>query len=440
MRWCFRKPPRRWSACSRAAERSRFRVTPRGGGTSVVGGFDVAREGPPWVIADLSRMDRILTLSKIDRTVTAQAGIALTALEAALAPDWLTIGHYPQSFEGATLGGSIMANGSGQRSDRYGRIADNLVSARIAAPSGLWSSENFRHAASGPWLGGLVAGSEGLFGILADATLRLHATPEHVEDRGLAAAVVPGSGRCGAPACAGGPLAGHAAEYPTRPRPRSCREFRLVRDGLAEPPFLERTLLQVKRAPPQGCLVIAGYEGSNQGTGPAFRQAGKVFGKAGGVALGTAAGRFLAQVALPGAASAREPDGAGARRRHVRDRGAVVEPRIAACRGQPRAGGKRCARRWTARVARSCSAISATPIRRAPASISRRSFRAASSRSRAMAHDQAGGDRGDPRQWRFAQPPSRRRRRPCRLAGARARASSASSCLAPLPRRSIRRA
>ena len=41
-----------------AAERNRFRVTPRGGGTSVVGGFDVAREGPPWVIADLSRMDR----------------------------------------------------------------------------------------------------------------------------------------------------------------------------------------------------------------------------------------------------------------------------------------------------------------------------------------------------------------------------------------------
>ncbi len=168
-------------------------------------------------------MDRILTLSKIDRTVTGEAGIALTALEAALAPDWLTIGHYPQSFEGATLGGSIIANGSGQRSDRYGRIADNLVSARVATPSGLWSSENFRHAASGPWLGGLVAGSEGLFGILTDATLRLHATPEHVEDRGLAAAVVRRrrSMRCASSRRQG--MRWPCCEYPTRPRPPSCR-------------------------------------------------------------------------------------------------------------------------------------------------------------------------------------------------------------------------
>jgi alkyldihydroxyacetonephosphate synthase len=230
-------------------------------------------------------MDRLLTLSRIDRTVTAEAGIALTALEAALAPDWLTIGHYPQSFMGATLGGSIVANGSGQRSDRYGRIADNLVSARLATSAGIWSSESFRHAAGGPWLGGLVAGSEGLLGILVDATLRLHAAPEHVEDRGwllpsFAAAV---------DAVRQLAQAGHSLamlRISDEAETAFLSEYRLARDGLAEPPLLERALLQVKRAPSPACLVIAGYEGSNQGTGPAFRQAGKVLGKAGGVALG----------------------------------------------------------------------------------------------------------------------------------------------------------
>ena len=36
---------------------------------------------------------------------------------------------------------------------------------------------------TGPWLGGLVAGSEGLFGPICSATLRLYQKPEMVEDR-----------------------------------------------------------------------------------------------------------------------------------------------------------------------------------------------------------------------------------------------------------------
>ena len=273
-----------------AAERSKFRVTPRAGGTSVVGGFAVARSGPPWVILDLARMDRVLTLSKIDRTVTAEAGIPLKALEAALAPDWLTVGHYPQSFEGATLGGSIVANGSGQRSDRYGRVAENLVSARLATPSGLWSTESFRHAAGGPWLGGLVAGSEGLFGVLTDATVRLHRMPEHIEYRGwllpsFAAAVQ---------AVRQIEQDGHdlaMLRVSDEAETAFLSEYRLARDGLERPPFVERTLLRVRRVPSPACLVIAGYEGAKQGTGRAFGAVARIFSKAGGVALGSRPGR-----------------------------------------------------------------------------------------------------------------------------------------------------
>jgi alkyldihydroxyacetonephosphate synthase len=273
-----------------AAGRNRFRITARGGGTSVVGGFDVGRVGPPWVVADLARMDRVLTLSKIDRTVTAEAGISLSALEAVLAPDWLTVGHYPQSFEGATLGGSIMAGGSGQRSDRYGRMSDNLVSARLATPAGLWSTENFRHAAAGPWLGGLVAGSEGLFGILTDATVRLHDMPEHIEDRAWLLPSFPAALNAARMLEQGGHMLA-MLRISDESETAFLSEYRLARDGRAEPTFLERTMLRVKCAPSPACLVIAGYEGAKQATGRAFAQAARVFSRAGGVALGARPGQ-----------------------------------------------------------------------------------------------------------------------------------------------------
>jgi len=273
-----------------AAERNRFRVTARGGGTSVVGGFDVGRVGPPWVVADLARMDRVLTLSKLDRTITAEAGISLKALEAVLAPDWLTVGHYPQSFEGATLGGSIMAGGSGQRSDRYGRMSDNLVSARLATPAGLWSTEIFRHTAAGPWLGGLVAGSEGLFGILADATVRLHDMPEHVEDRAWLLPSFPAALHAVRTLEQGGHMLA-MLRISDESETAFLSEYRLARDGRAEPPFLERTMLKMKRAPSPACLVIAGYEGAKQATGRAFAQAGRVFSKGAGVSLGVRPGQ-----------------------------------------------------------------------------------------------------------------------------------------------------
>ena len=294
-----------------------------------------------------------------------------------------------------------MANGSGQRSDRYGRIADNLVSARLATPSGLWSSENFRHAASGPWLGGLVAGSEGLFGILTDATLQAARHARACRGSGLAAAVVPGSGRCGAPARAGAAMRWPCCRISDEAETAFLSQFRLARDGLAEPPFLERD------DAPSEAGAAAGHAWSLPATraptrapaAPSARPA-RFSRKTGGVSLGR----------RPGNSWRKSRYEAPHLRESLMARGLGVDtfetavpwsrPRSAACRGQPRDRRKRAARRWTARAARSCSAISATPMPKAPASISRRSSRAAPQRAHAMARDQAGGDRGDRRQWR----------------------------------------
>ncbi|MGE0500098.1 MAG: FAD-binding oxidoreductase [Rhizobiaceae bacterium] len=253
-----------------AAADTGFRVVPRGGGTSVVGGLaPPLSDKRPVIVVDLSRLNHVLALSKSNSTVTAEAGVRLAALEETLAPEWLTLGHFPQSFHGATLGGSIAAAGAGQRSDGYGRIADNLVSARVATPSGLWTTEDFRAVATGPWLGGLVAGSEGLFGIITDATMRLHPTPEHIEDRGW---LLP-SFAAGVEAVREIVRQGHGLamlRLSDESETAFLGGFRLARMGAEQPPLKERLWLKVSGAAVRPALLLGGYEGAKEGTRAAF--------------------------------------------------------------------------------------------------------------------------------------------------------------------------
>jgi alkyldihydroxyacetonephosphate synthase len=158
---------------------------PYGGGTSVVGGVSAER-GPfkAAITLDLSGMDRIGDIDVVSRTATAEAGIYGATLEKALQAKGLTLGHYPQSFEFSTLGGWIAHRGAGQQSVRYGKAEDWLVSAKLASPRGLFETEPFPATAAGPRLTDLVAGSEGQFGIITEATVRVRPLPAESDYRG----------------------------------------------------------------------------------------------------------------------------------------------------------------------------------------------------------------------------------------------------------------
>lgn len=161
--------------------RERIRAQCVGGATGVVGPFAVAGD-PVRIALSSRRLTRVRSIDVVDRLVDAASGIGLAALDAALAEKGLLLGHEPQSYHGATLGGALAAHGSGQRSKGQGRMSDLIVSARVATPSGPWSSEPFREAATGPWLGGLVVGSEGALGLVCDAVLRVVPKPQVVSD------------------------------------------------------------------------------------------------------------------------------------------------------------------------------------------------------------------------------------------------------------------
>ena len=112
-------------------------VVPFGGGTSVVGGLEPLRgRFPALVSLDLGRMDGVLDVDERSLTATLGPGLRLPEADRALAAHGLTLGHVPQSYEWATVGGCVATRSSGQASTGFGGIAANLVGVRLAAPAG----------------------------------------------------------------------------------------------------------------------------------------------------------------------------------------------------------------------------------------------------------------------------------------------------------------
>src|SRR3954464_10938420 len=153
-------------------------VVPWGGGTSVVGGLDAERGELTGVIAlDLSRMDALVSVDPVSRLATFQPGIRTPAAEAALATHGFTLGHVPQSFERASLGGYVVTRSAGQSSTGVGRIDDLVAGLRMATPTGELVLAPVAGSAAGPDLRRLVLGSEGVLGVVTEVTLRVRPLP-----------------------------------------------------------------------------------------------------------------------------------------------------------------------------------------------------------------------------------------------------------------------
>jgi alkyldihydroxyacetonephosphate synthase len=154
-------------------------VVPFGGGTSVVGGVEPERGDYDAVVAvDLRRLDRLVHLDADSRMATFEPGLRGPRAEALLREHGLTLGHFPQSYEYATLGGYVATRSAGQASTGYGRIDDLVVGLRCATPAGELRVGHGAGSAAGPDLRGLLTGSEGTLGILTELTFEVQAAPE----------------------------------------------------------------------------------------------------------------------------------------------------------------------------------------------------------------------------------------------------------------------
>ena len=154
-------------------------VVPFGGGTSVVGGITPLRGRFRAVISlDLRRLDRLVQVDEQALTATFEAGVRGPDAERLLSSYGLTLGHFPQSYEHATLGGYAATRSAGQASTGYGRFDELVVALVVQTPAGELALGRGAATAAGPDLRGLLLGSEGAFGVVTSVTVKVRRAPE----------------------------------------------------------------------------------------------------------------------------------------------------------------------------------------------------------------------------------------------------------------------
>ncbi len=150
-----------------------------GGGSTVTRGIEAVCGG---ITLDMSlHMNQVVSFNETDQMITIQAGMSGPQLEAALneAPERFqakrryTCGHFPQSFEYSSIGGWIVTRGAGQNSTYYGKIEDLVIAQEYITPTGTLRTAPFPRTATGRDLDQVMIGSEGAFGVLTEATLKV---------------------------------------------------------------------------------------------------------------------------------------------------------------------------------------------------------------------------------------------------------------------------
>ena len=156
-------------------------VIPYGGGSSVCGGVetDVGGDYAGVISLDMKNLNQIIEIDKDSRTSSIQGGILGPELESKLKEYDLTMRHYPQSFEFSTLGGWIATRSGGHYATLYTHIDDFVESLKMITPSGLFETRRLPGSGAGPSPDRFAIGSEGIMGIITEASMRLQDRPTY---------------------------------------------------------------------------------------------------------------------------------------------------------------------------------------------------------------------------------------------------------------------
>jgi alkyldihydroxyacetonephosphate synthase len=168
----------RWASSAGVA------VTPMGGGSGVCGALSPAKGE---LVLDMAGFDRVFEIDETNLICRCESGVNGLQLEQQLNARGLTLGHYPSSLPGTTIGGLIATRSSGQESSRYGSIEDMVLGLAVVLPDGTFAAPRpGPRSATGPALHQLWIGAEGGLGVVLGAVLRIHRQPESIVGRGYA--------------------------------------------------------------------------------------------------------------------------------------------------------------------------------------------------------------------------------------------------------------
>lgn len=170
-------------ALVRVANDLRTPIIPYGSGTGVMGAAAPTSGG---IVLDMRGMNQVLEVRPEDRLVVVQPGMVLEDLERHLARQGLMLGHDPWSLPIATVAGAIGTNSIGYRAPRYGSMGDQVIALEVVLPTGEVLRTRTVPKGPGLWFESLFVGSEGAFGVITEATIRVFAQPEERRFRSFA--------------------------------------------------------------------------------------------------------------------------------------------------------------------------------------------------------------------------------------------------------------
>lgn len=151
----------------------------RGSGTSLSGGSLPVEDG---VVIGLNRLNRILRIDPRERVAVVEPGTVNLKVSEAVQPYGLYYAPDPSSQLICTIGGNVAFNSGGAHCLKYGMTANHVLGIQAVLPDGEladFGSESLEGV--GPDLSGFFVGSEGLFGIALEITLRLLPRPERYQ-------------------------------------------------------------------------------------------------------------------------------------------------------------------------------------------------------------------------------------------------------------------
>ncbi|MFE6096538.1 FAD-binding oxidoreductase [Streptomyces massasporeus] len=263
-------------AVLRVCAEHRLALVPFGGGTSVVGGLAPSGKAP-FVALDLRHLNRLLDLDPVSRTATLQAGLRAPEAEALLAEHGFTLGHFPQSYEWATIGGFAATRSSGQASAGYGRFDEMVLGLTLATPGGTLDTGRAPRSAAGPDLRQLMLGSEGAFGVITSVTVRIRPVPQTRRYEGWRFADF----------ARGSAALRRLAQEGPRPTVLRLSDETETLIGLAQPDAIGSAAEQQSA----GCLAVVGFEGTEEDTAQRRAAAAAVLTDCGGEFAGDEPGQ-----------------------------------------------------------------------------------------------------------------------------------------------------
>lgn len=159
------------------ANEAHFPVTARGGGVGYTGGAVPVEGG---IVLGTDRLNRIKEISAADLYVVAEPGVTTYTLQQAVEKEGLFYPPDPASYKESFIGGNIAENAGGIRSAKYGVTKHYVLGLEVVTPTGeiIRTGGRTSKNVTGFDLTGLMCGSEGMLGIITEATLRLLPLPE----------------------------------------------------------------------------------------------------------------------------------------------------------------------------------------------------------------------------------------------------------------------